>query len=266
MASLSENLEFWRTKWDWSGSGDEWSRWWGDTPSFWHGAILPRIHTMLPVPTILEIAPGYGRWTQYLKDGCRHLELVDLAENCIEHCRERFADSDHIEYHVNDGRSLAMIEDHSVDFAFSFDSLVHVEPEVIGGYLAQLAHKLTPGGVGFIHHSNAGTLKVPMALSRRLPPRLFNLLRRRGIAVDLIAWRDPRMTGEIFRRQCHEAGLACVSQELVSWEFGRYPTDCFSVIAAAGSCWDRPTRTVRNHSFGGEARRMAELYANSSFR
>ena len=31
----------------------------------------------------------------------------------------RFADATHIDYHINDGRSLDMIEDRSVDFAFS---------------------------------------------------------------------------------------------------------------------------------------------------
>jgi cyclopropane fatty-acyl-phospholipid synthase-like methyltransferase len=39
------------------------------------------------------------------------------------------------------------------DFVFSFDSLVHVESDVIENYLTQLAKKLKPNGIGFIHHS-----------------------------------------------------------------------------------------------------------------
>lgn len=57
---------------------------------------------------------------------------------------------------INDGRSLDAVVDGSVDFVFSFDSLVHLEVEVIESYLKQLASKLTPNGVGFIHHSNMG--------------------------------------------------------------------------------------------------------------
>ena len=34
------------------------------------GTIFPRIRECLPVGTILEIAPGFGRWTHYLKDYC----------------------------------------------------------------------------------------------------------------------------------------------------------------------------------------------------
>jgi hypothetical protein len=50
-----------------------------------------------------------------------------------------------------------MIPDHSVDFAFSFDSLLHVEADLIEAYLNQLAVKLKPTGAGLIHHSNIGT-------------------------------------------------------------------------------------------------------------
>ena len=37
-----------------------------------------------------------------------------------------------------------MIQDKSIDFVFSFDSLVHAEAEVIEAYLNQLAMKLQP--------------------------------------------------------------------------------------------------------------------------
>src|ERR671937_2540807 len=149
MADVEKNLRVWRS-WDWSRAGDEWSDWCGGTEAMWHGTLMPRIHRFLPAGTILEIAPGYGRWTQFLKEHCERLVLVDLAENCIAHCRERFAGEDHIAYHVNDGRSLAMVEDESVDLAFSFDSLVHADLDVLASYLDQLARKLKRDGVGFI--------------------------------------------------------------------------------------------------------------------
>ena len=145
MADVEKNIEVW-SSWNWSERGDEWSAWWGDTPALWFGALLPRIHGFLPTGTILEIAPGYGRWTQYLKDVCEQLVIVDLTESCIAHCRERFSDATNIAYHVNDGRSLEMVEDGSVDFAFSFDSLVHAEADVLEAYLGQLARKLSPDG------------------------------------------------------------------------------------------------------------------------
>jgi 2-polyprenyl-3-methyl-5-hydroxy-6-metoxy-1,4-benzoquinol methylase len=264
MPSVDENVKNWSSEWDWSQQGDEWSRWWGDTAALWHGVLLPRIHPFLPAGTILEIAPGFGRWTQYLKDQCQHLVLVDLTEKCIDHCRQRFSAAENITYEVNDGRSLSMVEDDSIDFVFSFDSLVHADAHVLGSYLEQVAHKLTPDGAGFIHHSNARTVRRLASLSRRLPGELMTKLVRRGIAVNVGAWRDETMSAETFRRQCDAAGLSCITQELVSWEHGGYLIDSFSIFTRKGSCWERPTRVLRNPMFVAEARRMARLYARTS--
>lgn len=265
MPTIDENLQTWSADWDWSRQGDEWSTWWGGTPALWHGALLPRLHSMIPAPTILELAPGYGRWTQYLKDLCERLVIVDLTPECIEHCRERFASSDHISYHVNDGRSLAMVEDGSVDFVFSFDSLVHVGPDVIDAYLEELSRKLSPDGIGFIHHSNAGAWRLLSKASRRVPDRLFGPLMHRGVIMNLGAWRDEEMSASRFREQCDSHGLACVTQECISWEFGPYLIDCLSMFTRRGSRWERPARVVNNPLFVREARRMATLYARTSF-
>ena len=107
----------------------------GSSAAEWYGTILPRIHQWAPTQTVLKIVPGFGRWTQYLKDLARHLIVIDLTEECITACRKRFAGASNISYFVNDGRSLQGVDDTSVDAIFSFDSLVHVEFDVIEGYL-----------------------------------------------------------------------------------------------------------------------------------
>jgi len=265
MPDVDQNLANWSDDWDWSHRGDEWSRWWGGTPALWYSVLLPRIHAFVPTATILEIAPGFGRWTQYLKDLADRLVIVDLTQECIDGCRERFADSTNIEYHVNDGRSLEMVEDGSVDFVFSFDSLVHVEAEVITAYLNQLAVKLRPDGVGFMHHSNMGRYRRQSRLARRAPDRLLGPLMRRGVLVNLPAWRAESVTAELFAARCEQAGLACVSQELINWEYGRQLIDALSIFTPRGSRWDRPLETVRNRMFTDEARRAKRLYAATGF-
>jgi SAM-dependent methyltransferase len=265
MADVDTNYAIWNRTWDWSSAGDEWSEWWGGTPALWFGALLPRLHAFLPTGRVLEIAPGYGRWTQYLKDLCDELVVVDLAERCIDHCRERFAGASNIEYHVNDGRSLAMIADGSIDLAFSFDSLVHAESDVLDAYLAQLAHKLRPDGVGLIHHSNLGDYGPLSALVRRLPERVRRPLVERGAAIDVYAWRAEGMSADRFAAQCERVGLACVSQEKINWESGPYLMDALSLFTPRGSRWERPRRVTRNRLFRREAKRMASLYARKSF-
>jgi SAM-dependent methyltransferase len=262
---VDRNLANWSSAWDWSQQGDEWSAPWGGTPALWHGALLPRIHSFVPAGTILEIAPGYGRWTQYLKDLCERLVIVDLTQGCIDHCRERFAEAANIEYHVNDGRSLAMIEDGSIDFAFSFDSLVHAESDVLGAYLEQLARKLTPDGVGFIHHSNIGSYPVLTKLAHRVPGRVVGPLVRRGALINIVAWRAESVTADSVAAQCESAGLSCAGQEKINWEAGRYLIDTLTVFTRRGSRWDRPREIVSNPLFTDEAKRMARLYAATSF-
>ena len=261
MPGIDENEEVWTEGWDWSRQGDEWSSWWGGTEAMWFGALLPRIHQFVPTGTVLEIAPGYGRWTQFLKELSEHLVVVDMAENCIEHCQRRFADSTNIEYHINDGRSLDAVADGSIDFVFSFDSLVHADADVLAGYLDQLARKLKPEGVGFIHHSNLGSYRLARAVARRTPRRVLGPLIHRGVLIDLIAWRSDTMTAARFAEQCDAVGLACFAQESICWEHGYYLIDTLSMFALKGSRLDRGRRHVRNPLFRAEARRMANLYA-----
>lgn len=264
MPELEQNLRLWNADFDWSARGEEWSAWWGDTPALWYGALLPRIHPFVG-GTVLEIAPGFGRWTHYLKDLAERLIIVDLAERCIDHCHARFATATNIDYHVNDGRSLGMVADTSVDFAFSFDSLVHADTDVMKAYARELARVLKPGGVAFLHHSNLGAHGRAVTIAKRFPQRALRGLVDRGVLIDLYAWRSEDVTAEAVASAAAESGLSCVTQELISWEHGIYLTDALSILTPRGSRWDRPTRRVHNPWFGREGRRMRALYASTSY-
>ncbi len=251
MPTVEQNLRQWGADYEWEKRGEEWSASWGGAEAQWFGAILPRINAFVPATTILEIAPGFGRWTNYLKNYCDHLIVVDLAETCIRACRERFAASSHITYHVNDGTSLAMIPDGSLDFVFSFDSLVHAEADVIAAYVRQLATKLAPNGVGFLHHSNIGAYHRASFLLGRFPAGLGRLALRLGLS-DRSHGRAFSMTARSFEEYCGGAGLQCIGQELVAWG-GRRLIDCFSTFTRKGSARARPNRVIVNSEFMNEA-------------
>ena len=196
---------------------------------------------------------------------------VDISKKCIEHCRVRFATDQHVKFHVNDGSSLDAVPDGSIDFVFSFDSLVHAEKEVIEAYLAQLGRKLTSNGVGFVHHSNIQEYRVRLAIMNRYR-RLPKVLRERVLteshmeallSINIAGWRAPSMTAELFRQYCDLAGLKCVSQELINWSRGRCLVDCISVFTRPGSRWDAENLGLRNGKFVDAAdltRRLAQLY------
>lgn len=242
MPTIEENRERWLI-YNWSEEGDEWSAEWGGTPYLWYGTIFPRIQAFFPAGSILEIAPGYGRCTQYLLSLCRELTVVDLAEKCINACRERFKTSPYIKYFVNDGKSLDMINNNSIDFVFSWDSLVHAESEVLFSYLKHLATKLKQGGYGFIHHSNIGAFKNPETGE---------------LSVENLHWRATSMTAELFREYCNEVGLKCISQEIIGWG-GEVLNDCFSLFTREDRKTYHDTEILENKDFMHEAYRLRKI-------
>lgn len=257
MPTIEENKAKWDGTYDWQRAGEEWSVVWGGTQMQWYGTLFPRVHAFLPARTILEIAPGFGRWTQFLKDCCDRLILVDLSEKCIQACRQRFKDCSHISYYVNDGESLAMVPDHAIDFVFSFDSLVHVEEQVMSAYVFHLAAKLATDGVAFIHHSNLGA--YPRYVQLQQAPKLLALLRRLRLAERSFNWRGLSMSADKMRLLAEANGLQCVSQEIIPWATKRTLIDCLSVLVRKDSIWARENRILRNPSFMKEGRYLASL-------
>ena len=247
--SVDENRQAWDGYYTWPLAGDEWSAAWGDTRTEWRATVLPRIQPFLPARTLLEIAPGFGRWTEFLLPLSERYVGVDLSEAGVEACRKRFADVPHAEFHVNDGRSLDAVPDGSVDLAFSFDSLVHVEDDVIGGYLQELARKLSADGVAVIHHSNLAGCK-PVGRVSQLAFSTGEKVRGRT-SVGLNHWRASSMSAERFERLASDAGLSCVGQEKLNWVGSRL-IDCISVVTRPGSRWHRPNVVVENPYFTAE--------------
>jgi SAM-dependent methyltransferase len=248
---IQENLSVWDKSYVWTQAGEEWSATWGSAEAQWFGCLYPRIHNFVPAPTILEIAPGHGRWTKYLKDLASQLLIVDIAPNCIEACRERFLGSSHISGFVNDGMHLDMVPDGSVDFAFSVDSLVHAESDVLESYVAEMSRKLAPEGVGFFHHSNLGEYAQQLDSGKMTGSH----------------GRAPSMTAEKFAMYCAQFNLACIGQEIVNWGSEEL-TDCFSVFTRKGSRWDRPNLIHRNGGFMAEAavlRSLSPLYCDAAW-
>lgn len=265
MPSIQENLRAWGEDYSWPRSGEEWSDGWGGSDALWWTTIHPRVRHFLPAGTILEIAPGHGRWSQFLSGHCERLILVDLAPRCIDACRARFQDAKHVEYHVNDGRSLGMVSDRSVDFVFSFDSLVHADADAIEAYVGELQRTLAPDGVAFLHHSNLGGLRAatPRLLLGKLTPELLHPWLDRSRLMIRRHWRSRSVSAALVRTLCERAELRCIGQELINWG-GSSLIDCMSVLTRRGSRRDRTPRLTENPRFMDEAvraRRIEATYA-----
>lgn len=210
MPSRDENLEYWDRAYEWEDGGEVWSVPWGSSYAMWYGTVMSRIGSLLPTGHLLEIAPGFGRCTRFLLPLCRRYTGVDLAERCIRACEERFAGASWARFHAIDGRTFPEVQADSVDLAFSWDSLVHVEAEVMASLISELGRTLNPGGIAFLHHSHFGDLEDRERLAN---PNT----------------RDPTHGASHVRGFAADAGLECVQQEIVCWGEGP-PMDCYSLL------------------------------------
>jgi ubiquinone/menaquinone biosynthesis C-methylase UbiE len=257
MPSTKENYQIFENVYHWKDCGEEWSLPWGNSTYQWYGSIMPRISRFVPTGTILEIAPGYGRWTHFLKDYCKKLIIVDLSGKCIDNCMARFSGNTHIEYHVNNGMSLEMIKDNSIDFVFSYDSLVHVNDGVLDAYLGHLQAKLKKNGAAFIHHSNLGN--YPLYRKAQGRKKLYRILRKWSVLEESFG-RDYRVSAPKIRKLITHNKLQCVSQEIIKWRTKRIYSDCFTIFTPKGPITHDLPIIRKNGNFMQEARLLKDIH------
>ena len=288
MPSLEWNQRKWDQEHGWQEGGDEWSHAWGDADMQWRWVLEPRLRHYLPARRIVEIAPGYGRWTHYLGGYCDHLTGVDISSNCVARCRERFSNRTHMTFFEGDGSSLPMVDGQTADLIFSFDSLVHVEIDVLRGYLQEIARCLAENGVAFIHHSNLGAYRRFFSAVKSVkawvsPPKDAVLAetpssempkeqgpKKSNKAVEQLRhlfWLDSdrsrgiSVTAGVVRREAEVLGLTTISQETITWGTRR-TIDCITVLGRKGDGW-QPSECRQNPFFNRDAaaaKAIANLY------
>lgn len=173
----------------WTNGGHEWSGPFGTTEKLWNEHIFETIKPFRG-KRILEIAPGFGRITQFLSILAGELVVVDLNPTCIEATKEKLGS--HVSgYFVNDGKSLSDIKDNSQDLVFSYDSFVHMHANVTEEYIKEASRVLVSGGCGFIHHS---------WFSGGMDTSFSNIAGR------------ANMTPELFKQMVESNGMEIISQ------------------------------------------------------
>jgi SAM-dependent methyltransferase len=211
MPTLSWNVQQWDGQYRWDLKGEEWSSAWGSSEAQWFGALYPRLHRHLPAKRILEIAPGFGRWTRYLLEYCEDYTGIDLSEQCVNACEESFKQFRKAQFFKNDGLSLADASG-QYDFVFSFDSLVHADTEVFDRYIPEILNVLTRDGVAFIHHSNF----------------------KDSGATNNVYGRSEDVSAAIVRGIVERNGGAVAVQETINWGGDRL-IDCLTIFGRSAS-------------------------------
>jgi SAM-dependent methyltransferase len=108
-----------------------------------------------PGQVVVEIGAGGGRWTGYLLRSAARLIVVELNPEAFDHLRRRFpADLERMELRQTTGYGIPAVADGSIDLVFTFDVFVHVDPDGIARYLAEIERVLRPGSRAIVHYAD----------------------------------------------------------------------------------------------------------------
>jgi ubiquinone/menaquinone biosynthesis C-methylase UbiE len=182
----------------------------------WNQIIFPLIRD-LDFTSVLDLACGHGRNSEYLRHYAKEIHLVDINQSCIDACRERFSetkDGVQFHYHVTDGNHLKMINNESITLVYTWDSMVHFDKLIVRDYMKEIGRVLKVGGTAFLHHSNYGE-KAPDS----------NWANNSGTRSD--------MSGSLMRQYAQEVGLRVVTQKIQGRAegWGEDGLDCVSILS-----------------------------------
>jgi len=148
--------------------------------------------------TSLEIGPGGGKWTEILLELSEKVYCVDISKEMLNRTQKRFSNINNLELVLIDGVTISKIPKNSINFFFTYDTFVHLEPRDIYNYLKQVYFLMKPGAVGIAHYSNVLSKQGWKKFEASIKPE--NLLNKRISSVFSI------MTLEIMTKFLLELG------------------------------------------------------------
>jgi ubiquinone/menaquinone biosynthesis C-methylase UbiE len=185
-------------KHDWSKYGDEWTEQAREyralDPDKWKDMVVNQmmVKYLNENSTILEVGPGAGRWTEILQKKAYKVIIADISEKCLTICKDRFQEYSNIEYYLIRDRGLSFLGSESIDYIWSYDVFVHINPTDTEQYIADFQRILKSGGIAIIHHPGVYTDEI-------------GRIRRR----DFRSWID----GQFFAHLVVEHGMKIVEQD-----------------------------------------------------
>lgn len=188
----------------------------------WNDLIQPFISGGLPAgeaidySSVLELAIGHGRMTNILLQQSDHLTGVDVLQENIDFCSDRFGQHPKLSLLRNDGVTLQGVESGSISFVFCFDSMIHFDSDVVRAYLREFKRIMAPGAKAFLHHSN--------------------LTRNPGSDFQKNAHARNFMSQALFQHYALKEGLINLKSEVIDWGRGDKHVaelDCLSLLGVS---------------------------------
>jgi len=117
--------------------------------------LLPHLHGQRGLRS-MEIGCGAGRLAAELIRLSHVTHLIDINPVCVQMCRDRFRYYPIVHCFQNDGRTIAEFGPNEYDLIAAHDTMIHVAPEIVEGYIEGAVEKLKPGGIIWFDNTQHG--------------------------------------------------------------------------------------------------------------
>ena len=177
---------------------------------FWNkDSVFYQYFQKLDLQNVIELACGWGRHVPYYVDKAGKVTLVDILEENMSICKDRFSEYSNITYYKNNGYNLEKLSENSYTSLFTYDSMVHFEMLDVYEYLKDIYRVLKKGSKALFHHSNyAEDYMADFAHSSHA--RCF-------------------MSKEIFAYLAVRAGFKVLDQKVIDW-YEMKNLDCITLL------------------------------------
>lgn len=142
---------------------------WPDAERFWNAEGVEQMLADLgvelhPIDVVLEIGCGIGRMTRALSVRSRAVIALDVSDEMLARARHLNPSLGNVRWMRGDGRTLAGVDDASVDACVSTVTLQHIpDPSITLGYVRELGRVLRPDGWAALEVSNDPEIHAPTA-------------------------------------------------------------------------------------------------------
>lgn len=177
---------------------------------FWNkDSVFLQYFKQLDLHNVIELACERGRHVPYYMEAAGKITLVDILEENMDFCKNRFSNSDKIVYYKNNGFNLEKLDSSNYTSLFSYDSMVHFEMMDVCEYLKDIYRVLVDGGKALLHHSNySADYKADFAHAPHA--RCF-------------------MNKDIFAYFAYRNGFKVIGQRVIDWH-GAENLDCITLL------------------------------------
>lgn len=177
---------------------------------FWdEDTVFKQYFEKLDLRNVIELACGRGRHISHYIHLAGKVTLVDILEENIQFCRERFHTYKNIDYYKNNGFNLEKLSGNKYSSLFTYDSMVHFELIDIYEYLKDIYRVLENGGRALFHHSNY-TANYKADFAHAPHARCF-------------------MNKDIFAYLAYRAGFEILEQTVIDWK-NEKELDCITLL------------------------------------